>query len=80
MQLKVYGKASTIQRKDCRIKVDYDETQGLTIVIVDCDIVTLGTAVEVLTQQYNEVLEAFAPTAQEQIRNTIKEAVNRAVY
>lgn len=80
MHLKVYGKASTIQRKDCRIKVDYNEAQDLTTVLVDCDLVTLGIAVEVLAQQYNEVLEAFAPTAQERIRNTIKEAVNRAEY
>lgn len=78
MHLKIYGKPSTVPSNNCLIKIEYHAARELTIVTVDSDLVTLGTAVEVLTQQYNAALEAFAPTAQEHIRNTIKEAVYNA--
>lgn len=56
--------------------VTYDPTRQITTVDCDVDIVTLGLAVNVLTEQYESYLASFDAELAEKIRLVTKKAVN----
>ncbi len=55
--------------------VTYDPGRALTIIDCDVDIVTLGLAVNVLTEQYEQYLTKLTPDVAERIRITTRKAV-----
>ena len=58
------------------IDVTYDRIKDMTIVEIDCDVVTLGVAVEVLKQKYDEFLACLEPGTAVHVQRCIKEAVH----
>lgn len=58
------------------IDVTYDRIKDMTIVEIDCDVVTLGVAVEVLKQKYDEFLARLEPGTAVYVQRCIKEAVH----
>lgn len=58
------------------IDVTYDRIKDMTIVEIDCDVVTLGVAVEVLKQKYDEFLARLEPGTAIYVQRCIKEAVH----
>ena len=58
------------------IDVTYDRIKDITTVEIDCDVVTLGVAVEVLKQKYGEFLACLEPGTAVHVQRCIKEAVH----
>lgn len=58
------------------IDVTYDSIRDRTTVEIDCDVVTLGVAVEVLKQKYDEFLACLEPGNAVYVQRCIKEAVH----
>ena len=58
------------------IDVTYDRIKDMTTVEIDCDVVTLGVAVEVLKQKYDEFLARLEPGTAVYVQRCIKEAVH----
>ena len=58
------------------IDVTYDRIKDMTAVEIDCDVVTLGVAVEVLKQKYDEFLARLEPGTAVHVQRCIKEAVH----
>ena len=58
------------------IDVTYDRIRDMTIIEIDCDVVTLGVAVEVLKQKYDEFLARLEPGTAVYVQRCIKEAVH----
>ena len=58
------------------IDVTYDRIKDRTTVEIDCDVVTLGVAVEVLKQKYDEFLARLEPGTAVHVQRCIKEAVH----
>ena len=58
------------------IDVTYDRIKDRTTVEIDCDVVTLGVAVEVLKQKYDEFLARLEPGTAVYVQRCIKEAVH----
>ena len=58
------------------IDVTYDRSKDMTTVEIDCDVVTLGVAVEVLKQKYDEFLARLEPGTAVYVQRCIKEAVH----
>ena len=58
------------------IDVTYDRIRDMTIIEIDCDVVTLGVAVEVLKQKYDEFLACLEPGTAVHVQRCIKEAVH----
>ena len=58
------------------IDVTYDRIRDMTTVEIDCDVVTLGVAVEVLKQKYDEFLACLEPGTAVHVQRCIKEAVH----
>lgn len=58
------------------IDITYDIIKDMTIVEIDCDVVTLGVAVEVLKQKYDEFLARLEPGTAVYVQRCIKEAVH----
>ena len=58
------------------IDVTYDRIKDMTTVEIDCDVVTLGVAVEVLKQKYDEFLACLEPGTAVHVQRCIKEAVH----
>ena len=58
------------------IDVTYDRIKDMTTVKIDCDVVTLGVAVEVLKQKYDEFLARLEPGTAVYVQRCIKEAVH----
>ena len=58
------------------IDVTYDRIRDMTIIEIDCDVVTLGVAVEVLKQKYDEFLVCLEPGTAVHVQRCIKEAVH----
>ena len=56
--------------------VTYDRIKDMTTVEIDCDVVTLGVAVEVLKQKYDEFLARLEPGTAVYVQRCIKEAVH----
>ncbi len=61
--------------KQQKTVVTYDPSRALTIVDCDVDIVTLGLAVNVLTEQFEIYLKQLEPDVAESIRTTTRKAV-----
>ena len=59
-----------------KVIVTYNHIKDLTIVDCDVDIVTLGIAVNILQQCYNEYLNQLEPSMAKQIHDTITKVVN----
>ena len=57
------------------IAVSYDPYKQLTTINCDMDIVTLGLAVNALTEQYEQYLQKLNPDIACKIRTTTKKAV-----
>ena len=77
MKLVVLGKPCIQAPPDSHqtIAVRYDQAKQLTIIDCDVDIVTLGLAVNVLQEQFEEYLKQLSPDLACQIRDTTKKAV-----
>ena len=58
------------------IDVTYDRIKDMTTVEIDCDVVTLGVAVEVLKQKYDKFLACLEPGTAVHVQRCIKEAVH----
>lgn len=58
------------------VDVTYDRIKDMTVVEIDCDVVTLGVAVEVLKQKYDEFLACLEPGTAVYVQRCIKEAVH----
>lgn len=58
------------------IDVTYNRSNDTTTVEIDCDVVTLGVAVEVLKQKYDEFLACLEPGTADYVQRCIKEAVH----
>lgn len=58
------------------IDVTYDRIKDMTTVEIDCDVVTLGVAVEVLKQKYDEFLARLEPGTAVYVQRCIKEAIH----
>lgn len=58
------------------IDVTYDSIKDRTTIEIDCDLVTLGVAVEVLKQKYDEFLARLEPGTAVYVKRCIKEAVH----
>ena len=58
------------------IDITYDSIKDVTTVEIDCDVVTLGVAVEVLKQKYDEFLARLEPGTAVYVKRCIKEAVH----
>ena len=58
------------------IDVTYDRIKDMTTVEIDCDVVTLGVAVEILKQKYDEFLACLEPGTAVHVQRCIKEAVH----
>ena len=58
------------------IDVTYDRSNDMTTIEIDCDVVTLGVAVEVLKQKYDEFLARLEPGTAAYVKRCIKEAVH----
>lgn len=58
-----------------RVVVTFDPIKQVTIIDCDVDIVTLGLAVNVLSQEYEKYLKTLGPEIACQIRTTTKKVV-----
>lgn len=58
------------------IDVTYDSIKDRTTIEIDCDLVTLGVAVEVLKQKYDEFLASLEPGTAVYVQSCIKEAIH----
>ncbi len=59
-----------------QIKVNHSDMQHITQVIIDCDVVTLGIAAQVLNEKYNEFLGTLEPAMAKKIHDTITEVLH----
>ena len=75
MKLKVLGTPHIKASGDQKVCGTYNKTTGLTLVDIDCDIVTLCTVVEVLIQERDAFLDTLDDCTAAKIRRTTREAV-----
>lgn len=76
MRLIVLGKPKVDPERfpQQKVVVTYDPRDEITIVNADVDIVTLGIAVNVLMDQYENYLTKLDPDVAHQIRNATRKA------
>lgn len=75
MKLKVLGAPQLSASDKQVVSGSYNKTTGLTLVNIDCDIVTLCIVAEVLIQERDAFLDSLDDYTAAKIRRTTKEAV-----
>jgi ribosome-binding ATPase YchF (GTP1/OBG family) len=75
MKLEIKGIANTNQCAKQHVLVRYDPVKNITIIDTEVDVVTLGLAVRVLTEQFNKALGNLDTELAERINTITKEVV-----